>query len=169
MSESILVRDPKLVSIVDKLKNGKIEVEIGYAQIGLIVVLGIFYIAITSLAINKYNKCEAIQNSEKNQNLKTFMSHSMVIAITIPIVLLLMKFVNNEGGVFTIVYSIMGLTASSIAMDIIRQPECADSVEASDKNFAILSLVGWIVLLLTGSFFTFKKYPQLGEVFKKNV
>ena len=167
MSESVLVRDSKLVAIVDKLKTGKIETEIGYTQVGLTILLGIFFVAITALGIHKYDKCEGIQSSEKYQNLKMFMSHSMAVAITIPVILLLMKFVNNEGGVFAIIYAIMGLTASAIAMDIIRQPECADSVKASDKNFAILSLVGWIVLLLAGSFFTFKKYPKLGEVFKK--
>ena len=75
--------------------------------------------------------------------------------------------VNNEGGVFTIVYSIMGLTASAIAVDIMRQPECEDTVKTSDMNFAKLSVGGWLVLLLAGSFFTFKKYPKLGEVFKK--
>ena len=167
MSETTLVRDPKLVGVVNKLKTGKIETEIGYPQVGLTILLGIFFIAITALGIDKYNKCEGIQSSEKYQNLKMFMSHTMTVAITIPIVLLLMKFVNNEGGVFTIVYSIMGLTASSIAVDIMRQPECEDTVKASDKNFAKLSVGGWLVLLLAGSFFTFKKYPKLGEVFKK--
>jgi len=61
----------------------------------------------------------------------------------------------------------MGLTASAIAMDIMRQPECEDTVKKSDKNFAIMSLVGWIILLLAGSFFTFKKHPKLGEVLRK--
>ena len=167
MSETTLVRDPKLVNVVNKLKTGKIETEIGYAQVGLTILLGIFFVAITALGIDKYNKCEGIQSSEKYQNLKMFMSHTMTIAITIPVVLLLMKLVNNEGGVFTIVYSIMGLTASAIAMDIMRQPECEDTVKTSDKNFAIVSIIGWIILLLAGSFFTFKKYPKLGEVFKK--
>ena len=167
MSETTLVRDPKLVNIVNKLKTGKIETEIGYAQVGLTILLGIFFVAITALGIDKYNKCEGIKDSEKYQNLKMLMSHTMTIAITIPIVLLLMKFVNNEGGVFTIVYSIMGLTASAIAVDIMRQPECKDTVKTSDMNFAKLSVGGWLVLLLAGSFFTFKKYPKLGEVFKK--
>ena len=165
MSE--VVQDPKLASIVRKLRSGSIEVEIGYMQVLLTIILGVFFVAITALGIDKYNKCEGIKDSEKFQNLKMFMSHTMTIAITIPIVLLLMKFVNNEGGVFTIVYSIMGLIASAIAMDIMRQPECEDTVKKSDKNFAIMSLVGWIILLLAGSFFTFKKYPKLGEVFKK--
>lgn len=167
MSETTLVRDPKLVNVVNKLKTGKIETEIGYAQVGLTILLGIFFVAITALGIDKYNKCEGIKDSEKYQNLKMLMSHTMTIAITIPIVLLLMKFVNNEGGVFTIVYSIMGLTASAIAVDIMRQPECKDTVKTSDMNFAKLSVGGWLVLLLAGSFFTFKKYPKLGEVFKK--
>jgi len=168
MSETTLVRDPKLVSIVDSLKTGKIETEIGYSQVALTILLGIFFVAITSLGIDKYNKCEGIQKSEKYANLKMFMSHTMTVAITIPLVLLLMKLVKNEGGVFTMVYAIMGLTASAIAMDIMRQPECESNIKSSDKNFAIVSIVGWILLLLTGSFFTFKKYPKLGEVFKKN-
>ena len=167
MSETTLVRDPKLVGIVDKLKMGNIETEIGYTQVGLTVLLGIFFVAVTALGIDKYNKCEGIQDSEKYQNLKMFMSHTMTIAITIPIVLLLQKLVKNEGGVFTIVYSIMGLTASAIAVDIMRQPECEDTVKTSDMNFAKLSVGGWLILLLAGSFFTFKKYPKLGEVFKK--
>jgi uncharacterized membrane protein YozB (DUF420 family) len=167
MSETTLVRDPKLVNVVNNLKSGAIETEFGYPQVGIVVLLGIFYIAITALGIDKYNKCEGIQNSEKYQNLKMFMSHTMTAAITIPLVLLLVKFVKNEGGVFTIVYAIMGLTASAIAMDIIGQPECKDTVKSSDKNFAIMSIVAWIILLIVGSFFSFKKYPKLGEVFKK--
>ena len=167
MSEATVVRDPELVSVVNKLKTGKIETEIGYPQVGLTILLGIFFVAVTALGIDKYNKCEGIQDSEKYQNLKMFMSHTMAIAITIPVILLLQKFVSNEGGVFTIIYAIMGLTASSIAMDIMRQPECEDTVKKSDKNFAIMSLVGWIILLLAGSFFTFKKHPKLGEVLRK--
>src|SRR6056300_1114578 len=132
MSETTLVRDPKLVNVVNKLKTGKIETEIGYAQVGLVILLGILY-----------------------------------VAITIPIVLLFMKLVQNEGGVFTMVYAIMGLTSSAIAMDIMHQPECESSVKDSDKNYATMSIIGYIILLLTGSFFTFKKYPKLGEVFKK--
>ena len=165
MSE--VVRDPKLSSIVRKLRSGSVEVEIGYMQVLFTVILGILYVAITALGIDKYNKCEGIQDSEKYQNLKMFMSHTMTIAITIPVILLLQKLVTNEGGVFTIVYAIMGLTASAIAVDIMRQPECEDTVKASDKNFAKLSVGGWLILLLAGSFFTFKKYPKLGEVFKK--
>ena len=169
MSEATVVRDPELVSVVNKLKAGKIETEIGYPQVGLTILLGIFFVAVTALGIDKYNKCEGIQDSEKYQNLKMFMSHTMAIAITIPVILLLQKFVSNEGGVFTIIYAIMGLTASAIAMDIMRQPECEDTVKKSDKNFAIMSLVGWIILLLAGCFFTFKKHPKLGEVLRKKI
>jgi len=167
MSELTVVRDPELVSVVNKLKTGKIETEIGYPQVGLTILLGIFFVAVTALGIDKYNKCVGIQGSKKYQNLKSFMSHTMAIAITIPVILLLQKFVTNEGGVFTIIYAIMGLTASAIAMNIMGQPECEDTVKKSDKNFAIVSIIGWIILLLAGSFFTFKKYPKLGEVFKK--
>ena len=61
----------------------------------------------------------------------------------------------------------MGITASGIAYNIMSQDECKDNVKDTDKNFAIGSIVGWIVCLLMGGFLTFKKYPKLGEVFKK--
>ena len=169
MSNSVVVRDPALASIINKLQTGKIEIEIGFIQVALIVILGIFYVAISALGLDKYNKCEAIQSSEKYANLKMFMSHTMTIAITIPVVLLLMKFVKNEGGVFTLIYSIMGLTASAIAYDVMSQDECKQYVEETDKNYAIGSIIGWILLLLMGGFFAFKKYPKLGEVLKKRV
>ena len=165
MSE--VVRDPKLSSIVRKLRTGSIEVEIGYMQVLFTIILGVFFVAITALGIDKYNKCEGIKDSEKFQNLKMFMSHTMTIGITIPVVLLLMKFVKNEGGVFTLIYSIMGITASAIAYNIMSQDECKEYVKDTDKNFAIGSIVGWIVCLLLGSFLTFKKYPKLGEAFRK--
>jgi uncharacterized membrane protein len=165
MSE--VVRDPKLSSIVKKLRSGSVEVEIGYMQVLFTVILGIFYAAITALGIDKYNKCEGIKDSEKFQNLKMFMSHTMTIGITVPIVLLLMKFVKNEGGVFTLIYSIMGITASAIAYNIMSQDECKDYVKDTDKQFAIASIIGWIVCLLLGGFLTFKKYPKLGEAFRK--
>ena len=95
MYETTLVRDPKLVNVVNKLKTGKIETEIGYAQVGLTILLGIFFVAITALGIDKYNKCEGIKDSETFQNLKMFMSHTMTIGITIPVILLLMKFVKK--------------------------------------------------------------------------
>ena len=165
MSE--VVRDPKLSSIVRKLRSGSVEVEIGYMQVLFTVILGILYVAITALGIDKYNKCEGIKDSEKFQNLKMFMSHTMTIGITVPIVLLLMKFVKNEGGVFTLIYSIMGITASGIAYNIMSQDECKDYVKDTDKQFAIGSIIGLIVCLLLGGFFTFKKYPKLGEAFRK--
>ena len=140
MSE--VVRDPKLASIVRKLRSGSIEVEIGYLQVFFTIILGVFFVAITALGIDKYNKCEGIKDSEKFQNLKMFMSHTMTIGITIPAVLLLMKFVKNEGGVFTLIYSIMGITASAIAYNIMSQDECKDNVEDIDKNFAIGSIGG---------------------------
>ena len=108
-----------------------------------------------------YNGCTGIQGSKKYQNLKGFLSHTMAIALTIPCVLLLQKLVTNQGGIFTVVYACMGLTGAAIAMDIMRQPDC--DVKSSEKNFVIASLVGWILTLLIGGYFTVKKYPKIGE------
>lgn len=163
MQQTAAAVDPKMAAAIQKFKNGKIEMEIGYPQVGLTIILGIFYIAITALGIQTYNKCEAIHGSQKYKNLKMFLSHTMAIAITIPAVLLVTKLANNEGGVFTLVYAIMGLAGSSIAFDIMRQPECKDLVKKDEKNYAIASLAMFILLFLVGGFFTMKKYPKIGE------
>jgi len=145
----------------NKFKDAKIETQIGYPQIALTIILGVFYVAVTALGIKVYNDCTGIQGSKKYQNLKGFLSHTMAIALTIPCVLLLQKLVTNQGGIFTVVYACMGLTGAAIAMDIMRQPDC--DVKSSEKNFVIASLVGWILTLLIGGYFTVKKYPKIGE------
>lgn len=166
MQQTAAAVDPKMAAAIQKFKNGKIEMEIGYPQVGLTIILGIFYIAITALGIQTYNKCEAIQDSQKFKNLKMFLSHTMAVAITIPAVLLVTKFAKNEGGIFTLMYAIMGITGSGIALDIMRQPDCKDAVKKDEKNFAIASLVMFILLFLTGGFFTMKKYPGIGQTAK---
>lgn len=166
MQQTAAAVDPKMAAAIQKFKNGKIEMEIGYPQVGLTIILGIFYIAITALGIQTYNKCEAIQDSQKYKNLKMFLSHTMAVAITIPAVLLVTKFAKNEGGIFTLMYAIMGITGSGIALDIMRQPDCKDAVKKDEKNFAIASLVMFILLFLTGGFFTMKKYPGIGQTAK---
>ena len=166
MQQSVAAVDPKMAAAIQKFKNGKIEMEIGYPQVGLTIILGIFYIAITALGIQTYNKCEAIQGKQKFKNLKMFLSHTMAVSITIPAVLLVTKFAKNEGGIFTLMYAIMGITGSGIALDIMRQPDCKDAVKKDEKNFAIASLVMFILLFLTGGFFTMKKYPGIGQTAK---
>ena len=166
MQQTAAAVDPKMAAAIQKFKNGKIEMEIGYPQVGLTIILGIFYIAITALGIQTYNKCEAIQDSQKYKNLKMFLSHTMAVAITIPAVLLVTKFAKNEGGIFTLMYAIMGITGSGIALDIMRQPDCKDAVKKDEKNFAIASLVMFILLFLAGGFFTMKKYPGIGQTAK---
>ena len=166
MQQTAAAVDPKMAAAIQKFKNGKIEMEIGYPQVGLTIILGIFYIAITALGIQTYNKCEAIQDSQKFKNLKMFLSHTMAVAITIPAVLLVTKFAKNEGGIFTLMYAIMGITGSGIALDIMRQPDCKDAVKKDEKNFAIASLVLFGLLFLAGGYFTMKKYPGIGQTAK---
>jgi len=153
----------KTLALANKIQKGKIEFEVGYPQILVLIILGLFYTAITALGIDKFNKCEAIQDSQKFKNLKMFMSHTMAIAIAIPVAFLISKIVQREGSAFTIVYAILGLTSSAMAMNIMNQEECKDQVKKSDKDFAIASIVGWVLLLLVGSFLFFKSKKRLAN------
>ena len=62
------------------------------------------------------------------------MRHTMAVAIAIPIVFLLTKFVKNEGGVFTIIYAIMGIASSAMAIQIMNQPDCKDGVKKDKRT-----------------------------------
>lgn len=166
MQQTLEAADPKMAAAVKKFKEGKIEMELGYPQILLTIILGVIYIAVTSLGIQTYNKCEGIQGSQKFTNLKHFMSHTMAVAITIPVVFLLTKFVKNEGGVFTILYSIMGIAGSAMAIQIMNQPECKDGVKKDEKNFAIVALVFWLILFLAGGYFTMKSDTVGGKALR---
>ncbi len=166
MQQTLEAADPKMAAAVKKFKEGKIEMELGYPQILLTIIIGVIYIAVTSLGIQTYNKCEGIQGSQKFTNLKHFMSHTMAVAITIPVVFLLTKFVKNEGGVFTILYSIMGIAGSAMAIQIMNQPECKDGVKKDEKNFAIVALVFWLILFLAGGYFTMKSDTVGGKALR---
>jgi len=166
MQQTLEAADPKVAAAVKKFKEGKIEMELGYPQIMVTIILGVIYIAVTSLGIQTYNKCEGIQGSQKFTNLKNFMSHTMAVAIAIPIVFLLTKFVKNEGGVFTIIYAIMGIASSAMAIQIMNQPDCKDGVKKDEKNFAIVALVFWLILFLAGGYFTMKSDTAGGKALR---
>jgi hypothetical protein len=122
------------------------DMEMSYGTLFLIAVMGVFYIAVSSVGIKTFNDCDQVQNSQKWKNLKMFLSHTMTAAIAMILTLLLTKIVKSEAAAFGLLFSIFGLIASSMTLAMTN--ECSSTADKSARNFGIVSLVGHILLLM---------------------
>jgi len=146
--------------------NAKVELEMSNGTLGLIIMMGIFYIAITSVGVSTFNKCSQIQDSQKWKNLKGFLSHTMTMAITTIATLIFAKFAKSEAAVFGILFGIFGTIASSMTLAMTN--ECKDSADKSARNFGIVSLIGYLLLMLGSLFMMFRKRGGKLPSFKRS-
>lgn len=133
-------------AVPESVKNTKVKLELSWGVIGMIVVLGTFYIAISSLGIDTFNKCSKIQDSQKWKNLKSYLSHTMTMVIASIATLILVKMFKSQVVVFAMVFGIMGVIASSMTLAMTN--ECKDSVNQSARSFAITSLAVHLAMTL---------------------
>ena len=135
-------------AMYNKAKNiasGKIDLEVSGATVMGIIALGFIYLIISSIGMGIYSKCEAMQGKPVQENLNKYLAATLTIGLTIPFTLLVTKFVKNEGAVFALIYSIMGLVGSAAALNWAVKCENAKS---SDKNFAALTTAVYSLTLM---------------------
>ena len=131
------------------------DMEMSYGTLFLIVIMGVFYIAITSVGVKTFNECDQVQNSQKWKNLKMFLSHTMTAAIAMILTLLLTKIVKSEAAAFALLFGIFGVIASSMTLAMTR--ECSSTADKSARNFGIVSLIGHILLLILSVYLMMKR------------
>lgn len=147
-------------------KNAKVELEMSNGTLGLIIMMGIFYIAITSVGVSTFGKCDKIQDSQKWKNLKGFLSHTMTMAITTIATLIFAKFAKSEATVFGLLFGIFGTIASSMTLAMTN--ECKDSADKSARNFGIVSLIGYLALMIGSLIMMFRKRGGKFPSFRKS-
>ena len=148
---SSLTSTQKASAMYNRAKNiasGKIDLEVSGLTVMGILFLGFFYMIISSIGMSIYSKCDAMKGQPIQENLNKYLAATLTIALTIPFTLLVTKFVKNEGAVFALIYSIMGLVGSAAALNWAVKCENAKS---SDKNFAALTTALYTITL----FFSF--------------
>jgi len=127
------------------IASGKIDLEVSGETVMGIIFLGFIYMIISSIGMNIYSKCDAMKGQPVQENLNKYLAATLTIALTIPFTLLVTKFVKNEGAVFALIYSIMGLVGSAAALNWAVKCENAKS---SDKNFAALTTAVYSLTLM---------------------
>ena len=130
--------------------SGKVDVEVSWMTVMGILLLGVFYVAISSIGMTIYSNCEAMKKEKVQENLNKFLAATLTIALTIPFTLLVTKFVKNEGLVFTFIYSVMGLVGSAAALNWTLKCEEA---KQSEKGFAGFTTALFSCTLLMSMFF----------------
>ena len=143
-----LTATQKASAMYNRAKNiasGKIDLEVSGLTVMGILFLGFIYMIISSIGMNIYSKCDAMKGQPVQENLNKYLAATLTIALTIPFTLLVTKFVKNEGAVFALIYSIMGLVGSAAALNWAVKCENAKS---SDKNFAALTTAVYSLTLM---------------------
>jgi len=141
------------------IASGKIDMEVSMTTVMGILFLGFFYMIVSSIGINVYSKCDAMKGQKVQENLNKYLAATLTIGLTIPFTLLVTKFAKNEGAVFALIYSIMGLVGSAAALN--WTVKC-DNAKKSEKGFAGFSVAMFTCTLLI-SFYLMKpkKMPGL--------
>ena len=131
------------------IASGKLELEIKWGTVAMIIFLGFFYMITSAIGMSMYSKCEAMKGKSVQENLNKYLAATLTIGLTIPFTLLVMKVAKNELATFTLIYSIMGLVGSAAALNWAVKCENA---KQSEKTYSGLSTAFFTITLLSSMF-----------------
>jgi hypothetical protein len=157
------MRASRMFNNAKAIGSGKIDLEVSWATVGGILLLGFIYMVTASIGINVFSKCDAMKGKSVQENLNKYLAATLTIALTIPFTLLITKLANNEAGVFMLIYSLMGLIGGAAALNWTLK--CPEAKEA-EKGYSAFSVVLFSITLLT-SFYVLR--PKSMSLLNKNL
>ena len=143
------MRASRMYNNAKAIASGKVDLEVSWATVGGILLLGFIYMVTASIGINVFSKCDAMKGKSIQENLNKYLAATLTIALTIPFTLFLTKIVKNEAAVFTLIYSLMGLIGGAAALNWTLK--CPDAKEA-EKGYSAFSVVLFTITLLASFF-----------------
>mgnify|MGYP001030153195 FL=1 len=114
------------------------------------IALIISYVIIAGLGINTFQNCTDVQESQKWKNIKMFLSHTLTIAIIVPIILKLKDTDFLSGDNMFILYGIFGFLAAAMSLGMANDSKC------KDKGYVGTSAVALVSYLLVNAFLIYK-------------
>jgi len=147
-------RYEEIYSTAKGIMSGSVDIELPAISVFVILLLSLMYMVTTSISIDVYSKCSDVKGKKMYDRLFKYMSHSLVAALTIPLTLVLTKMFNNDTGAFMMLYGIMGLIVSMVAVDLTRKCNVNDKLKVMWSRF---SLGLHTIVLLIGLFLSARK------------
>lgn len=108
------------------------------------IALIISYVLIASLGISTFQNCPDIQDSQKWKNIKMFLSHTLTIAMIVPIILLLKDTDFLNGDKMYMLYAILGFIASAMSLGMADDSKCK---EKGYTGTSTIFLVGYLAMI----------------------
>ena len=126
--------------------------------VGMTIVLAGIYATITGVGIKVFERCDAIQSSEKWQNIKMYLSHTLTLGIVIPFVLLIQKILgaSTQEKMIASMYCIMGFIGSAMSLALAQECPDSDKDEAA-KGMGAFGIVIYLLAAIGSALFIFKK------------
>jgi len=152
LNKNVNKANSTLSTLGTKIKNfgnSRENLDISWNTIGVITLLGLTYIIASSVGIGIFAKCDKFKGKKIQEDLNKLLIGTLGVAIAIPFTLSMTKLFSNETPVFMLVYAIMGIIGSSVALN--WSVNCENDKKKSVTSIA-LSLTSFIVMLLTGIF-----------------
>lgn len=160
------MRASRMYNNAKAIASGKVDLEVSWGTIGGILLLGFAYMVTASVGIGIFSKCDAMKGKTIQENLNKYLAITLTIALTIPFTLFLTKIVKNEGAVFTLIYSLMGLVGGAAALNWTLN--CPKAKEA-EKGYSAFSVVLFTITLLASFYMLRPKKMRLGSVMGKTL
>ena len=134
------------------------KLKIDTMTIVVTLILALIYTVTASAGIGTFSDCPELADNKMQQNLSRLLSVTLAIALTIPFTLFIaMVSKARLTGVITLVYSIMGIIGSSIALNYARKCNAGSEDKKIATAYNSLSLIAFIVALMVGGFLVYKK------------
>jgi len=129
------------------------QLDINAGTVAITFILAFIYTITSATGINTFKNCEALKGSKLQQGLNRLLTATLSIALTIPFTLFIAMVSKAKiTGIITLVYAIMGIIGSSIALNY--SMKCLDKKEGEiPRIYNIISLIVFILALMVGFFF----------------
>ena len=123
------VINQKSVRVLEKIRSGKIDVEMNAVGVMLIITLGVVYAIASYVGMKTFKGCGAVNEQERYKTLHRLLSHTLAISLAIPATLLIGKIFKNDVSAFMAVFGLLGILGASVSVDITRKCENATEQE----------------------------------------
>ena len=146
-------RYEQIYDIAKGVMDGRVDIELPAIAVLAIFILALIYMVTTSISMDVYSRCSTAKENKVYKSLFKYMSHTLVIALTVPMTLLMTKMFSNDTGAFMMFYGILGLIVSLAAVDLTRKCDTNDQLKIMWSRF---SLGLHTIVLLIGIFLSAK-------------
>jgi len=119
----------RLYKIAQQINSKQLNTELGFMPVfTMITPLAVMYVltALTGQSILKDCSDEKLNNKE---SIQSFLTHTLTIAVTIPVTLLFSKIVQKDAAGYVVAYGITTLIGTALIADAMKKCENADDTQ----------------------------------------